>query len=174
MFSSIVLGSKNKAKLESVRSATGVEPICVQVPSGVSEQPLFEEETIHGAIQRAKNAFAAVPDSEIGLGLEGGLAFDSQFTQQWYLISVCAAWNGKDLYIGKGLSFPIPNKIGEAMRTPGRELRNVIDELSGTTGSNHQGGAYSFFTNGRITRSQIFELAVTAALTPFQSRYYRK
>ncbi|RNB76019.1 DUF84 family protein, partial [Brevibacillus fluminis] len=52
----IALGTKNKAKVTAVRLATGCEPICVSVPSGVSDQPLSEAETIAGAINRAKAA----------------------------------------------------------------------------------------------------------------------
>ncbi|MCK9906672.1 inosine/xanthosine triphosphatase, partial [Frankia sp. Cpl3] len=90
----VALGTTNRAKREAVVLAMGNEPSCLSVPSGVSDQPLSEAETIEGAINRARNVLELVPDAQIGLGLEGGLTFDERFTRQWYLISVCAAWDG--------------------------------------------------------------------------------
>jgi inosine/xanthosine triphosphatase len=167
------LGTTNQAKRKAVVLATGTEPICLAVPSGVSDQPLSEEETILGAINRAKEALLRVPEADIGLGLEGGLTFDAQYTGQWYLISVCAAWDGRRLYLGKGLSFPIPNEVGERLQQERIELRTVIDEYSGTVGTNQKGGAYALFTADRIQRASVFRDAVIAAVTPFTSRFYR-
>lgn len=169
----IVLGTTNQAKRAAVVLATGQEPECVKVPSGISDQPLSEQETIQGAINRAKNALLESTSAEIGLGLEGGLHYDEEFTKQWYLLSVCAAWDGNRLYIGKGLYFPIPNQVGERVKTEGIELKTVIDQYSGTTGTNHKEGAYGLFTNGRVTRANVFCDAVIAALTPFTSKYYK-
>jgi inosine/xanthosine triphosphatase len=167
------LGTTNQAKRSAVVLATGKEPICLSVPSGVSDQPMTEAETIEGAVNRAKQALSRVPEAQIGLGLEGGLTFDDEYTGQWYLISVCAAWDGKRLSLGKGLAFPVPNTAGERIRQEGIELRTIIDEWSGTIGSNHKGGAYGLFTEDRIKRAEVFRDAVIAALTPFVSRFYQ-
>lgn len=166
------LGTTNEAKKSAVRMATGVEPVCIKVPSGVSAQPMSEVETIEGAINRAKAAYSGVPDARIGLGLEGGLTYDERVTQQWYLISVCAAWNGSKLSVGKGVAFPIPNQAVERIRKEGIELSAVIDEWSGATGTSHGGGAYGLLTEGRIHRADVFRDAVTAAITPYFSRFY--
>jgi len=167
------LGTTNLAKRKAVELATGTEPVCLSVPSGVSDQPLSADETIRGAINRAQQVLAQVPDAKIGLGLEGGLTYDHIYTQQWYLISICAAWDGHQLSIGKGLTFPIPFQIGERVKDEQIELRTVIDELAGMEGSNHKGGAYGLLTNHRIVRANVFCDAVIAAVTPFHSPYYR-
>ncbi|MGG1518146.1 inosine/xanthosine triphosphatase [Paenibacillus oryzisoli] len=169
----IALGTFNQAKREAVVLGAGVEPTCHAVPSGVSDQPMTEDETIQGAINRAKNVLQAVPEAAIGLGLEGGLTYDAVHAKQWYLFSVCAAWDGSRLSIGRGLYFPIPSAIGDRLLQGGGELSQIIDELSGTSGSNHREGAYGLFTDGRITRTDVFRDAVIAALTPFQSSLYR-
>lgn len=170
----IALGTTNRAKREAVVLATGCEPHCLAVPSGVSDQPLSEDETITGAINRAKHALTLVPEAEIGLGLEGGLTYDETYTRQWYLISICAAWDRQRLYLGKGLAFPIPPAVGKRVQTEKIELRTIIDELGHTVGSNQKGGAYSLFTGGRIVRANVFSEAVTAALTPFCSPFYQQ
>ncbi|GAA4717482.1 DUF84 family protein [Brevibacillus fulvus] len=169
----LALGTTNRAKQEAVIRATGQTPLCAAVPSQVSDQPLSEAETVQGAINRAKAVLEAVPEAQIGLGMEGGLTFDDQFTNQWYLISVCAAWNGRQLYLGKGLAFPIPAQIGERVKREGIELRTVIDEWSGTEGNHQKGGAYGLLTAGRINRPDVFCEAVLAALTPFCSPLYK-
>ncbi|USG67231.1 inosine/xanthosine triphosphatase [Brevibacillus ruminantium] len=169
-----VLGTKNEAKVKAVRLATGADPLCMSVPSGISDQPLSEEETIRGAVNRAKAALTEAGEGYIGLGLEGGLAYDDLFTQQWYLVSVCAAWDGTQLSLGKGLAFPMPNEAVERIKREDVELRTVIDEWSGTTGSNHRGGAYGLITGGRIQRAEVFRDAVIAALAPFVSPFYRE
>ncbi|WP_134686989.1 DUF84 family protein [Brevibacillus migulae] len=167
------LGTTNQAKRKAVELATGMEPICLSVPSGVADQPLSEDETIRGAIHRAKQALAQVPEATIGLGLEGGLTYDDVYTEMWYLISICAAWDGQQLSIGKGLAFPIPFHIGERVKKEQIELRTVIDELAGMEGSNQRGGAYGLLTNNRIVRANVFCEAVIAALTPFHSSFYQ-
>jgi inosine/xanthosine triphosphatase len=134
---------------------------------------MSEAETIQGAINRAKAALAQFPGCQIGLGLEGGLAFEEKFTGQWYLISVSAAWDGSSLYLGKGLGFPIPRQAVERIEREGIELGKVIDEWSGTKRSNHQGGAYALLTEDRIRRADVFRQTVIAAVTPFFSGFYQ-
>ncbi len=167
-----VLGTKNEAKRLAVQKATGIDPICLSVPSGVPAQPMSEQETITGAINRAKAALALAPEAQIGLGLEGGLMYDEAFTGQWYLISVCAAWDGKQLFLGKGLAFPMPKQAIERIVAEKTELSVIMDEWGQTSGSNHRGGAYALLTNDRLNRSDIFCEAVIAAITPYQSRFY--
>ncbi|NRR05406.1 DUF84 family protein [Brevibacillus sp. RS1.1] len=167
------LGTKNEAKRLAVQKATGTEPFCISVPSGVAAQPMSEEETITGAINRAKAARSQAPEADIGLGLEGGLMYDEWFTKQWYLISICAAWNGNELFIGKGLAFPIPNQAVHRIQQEQIELSTIIDEWGKTVGSNHRGGAYSLLTDNRVRRSDVFCDAVIAAITPFVSSLYK-
>lgn len=167
------LGTTNAAKKAAVQMATNADPVCLSVPSGVSGQPMSEEETITGAINRAKNVLTEIPDAQIGLGLEGGLMYDDRYTHQWYLISVCAAWNGSELHVGKGLSFPIPKQAAERIQKEHIELSTIINEWSGLPNSNHQGGAYALLTDDRIRRADVFRDAVIAALTPFFSKLYQ-
>ena len=169
----IALGTTNAAKRRAVELATGMVPLCVSVASGVADQPMSADETICGAIARARGALAAVPGADIGLGLEGGVDFDARHTRQWVLLSVCAAWDGRDLYVARGVSMPLPQAIGARLQAGGIELAAIMDELGGTMASNHKDGAYGLLSGGRITRAEVFRDAVIAALTPFQSAMYR-
>lgn len=75
--------------------------------------------------------------------------------------------------IGKGLSFPIPLQAAQRIVQEGIELSTVIDDWGNTSGSNQQGGAYALLTEGRIRRADVFQQAVTAAITPFISPLYK-
>lgn len=66
----VAIGSKNPAKINAVKNVFKDEIISVDAESGVSEQPMSDEETIKGAINRAIQA-AELGEAEIGIGLEG-------------------------------------------------------------------------------------------------------
>ena len=64
-------GSKSKTLIK-------ISAVGVSVPSGVSDQPVGNEETMRGAITRAKNALATLNDTnrsqfQFAIGMEGGL-----------------------------------------------------------------------------------------------------
>ncbi|MGD6950116.1 DUF84 family protein, partial [Bacillus mobilis] len=70
----IIIGSKNPAKIgavEAIFNESGIEVDSVDVPSGVSDQPFTDDETIKGAVQRAELALKE-GGGDIGIGLEGG------------------------------------------------------------------------------------------------------
>jgi len=75
----VAVGSKNPAKIKAVHAAfermqMEVEVVGIDVPSGVAAQPFSDEETITGAVNRAK---AVIGDFDYGIGLEGGVAESS-------------------------------------------------------------------------------------------------
>ena len=168
----IALGTTNAAKRRAVELATGMVPLCVSVASGVADQPMSADETICGAIARARGALAAVPRAELGLGLEGGVDFDTAHTRHWHLLSVCAAWDGHALQVAHGVRMPLPDAVGARLAAGGIELAALMDELFGRQGSNHAEGAYGLLSDGSITRASVFRDAVIAALVPWRSVLY--
>ena len=71
----IVIASLNKTKVKAVAAVfQDCEVIPKSLPSDVSDQPIGDEETRKGAINRAKHA-AALAENSIGIGLEGGVMF---------------------------------------------------------------------------------------------------
>ena len=76
----VVVASKNPVKVAAARrafeagfpsAAVEVEP--VSADSGVDDQPFTDEDTRHGAINRAHNAREVVPEADFWVGLEGGV-----------------------------------------------------------------------------------------------------
>ena len=75
----IIVASKNPVKIESTRSAfTKMFPDQVfeiegmSVESGVSNQPMGEEETLLGATNRVNKVFRLSPEADYWVGIEGG------------------------------------------------------------------------------------------------------
>jgi inosine/xanthosine triphosphatase len=76
----VIIASKNPVKINAVQ--LGFEKVFpdqkfeflgVSVPSGVPDQPLSNEETLRGAINRVNNAQTEITDANYYVGLEGGL-----------------------------------------------------------------------------------------------------
>ena len=80
MVSKIIVGSKNPIKINSVKlgyqkvfSNLEFELEGVSVPSDVSDQPMSNQETLDGALNRATHAKNDFPDAKFWVGIEGGI-----------------------------------------------------------------------------------------------------
>ena len=74
----IALGSSNDDKANILKETFAdlfkkeIKVIKVSVASKISDQPIGERETLQGAINRARAAFAKQPGVCFAVGLEGG------------------------------------------------------------------------------------------------------
>ena len=100
------------------------EVVGVNVPSGVSNQPLSAQETIAGAEQRARAALASDPLAEFGVGIEGGVEeLTGRFYESGWVVIVDR--HGR---VGSGSSarFQLAESVEEqrdARRSRGRRRR---------------------------------------------------
>jgi non-canonical (house-cleaning) NTP pyrophosphatase len=76
----VVIASHNPAKIRAAEQAFSlqfsekvIDFIPTSVESGVRDQPLSDEETRHGARNRAQNAHEQHSDADFWVGLEGGI-----------------------------------------------------------------------------------------------------
>ncbi|MFD9625106.1 DUF84 family protein [Peribacillus muralis] len=149
----IAIGSKNPAKIQAVLDVyEEAEIISLQVESGVSEQPFSDEETMEGAMTRARNCLAQ-SNADIGIGLEGGVVKMNQdlFLCNW---GAMATRDGSVIVAG-GARVPLPEIVaGKLLR--GEELGPVMDAFTKQTNVSKKEGAIGVFTNERITRSDMF------------------
>ncbi|MGZ0086767.1 DUF84 family protein [Caldibacillus thermoamylovorans] len=151
----IAVGTKNEAKIAAVRAVfgeTGDRIIPLEVPSGVSRQPLSDEETRRGAIERAKRALEAI-EADIGIGLEGGVM---NIDGQWWLCNWGALVdrNGVTVAAG-GARLALPPELGAGLEA-GRELGELMEEYTGRRNIRTKEGAVGVFTSGRIDRAAMF------------------
>ena len=167
----IVVGSTNPVKLNSVKLVfeevfEEVEVVGVIVESGVPEQPRGDEETVRGALNRARGALEKDNEFEYGVGLEGGVyeQGDKLFECAW-----CAVVSSEgDEGLGGGLRFELPPKVAEKIRAGG-ELGPVMNEFLDREDVKKQEGAVGVLTKKHVTRTSGYKQLVYLALMRFIS-----
>ncbi len=152
----IAIGTKNPAKIKAAELSCkelGGELLSVNVPSGVSEQPFSDEETMEGALNRARNALDET-GADFGIGLEGGVVETPYglFVCNWGALVSRAG----DQFIAGGARIKLPDAVAKEL-THGRELGPVMDEYTKKQDIRKSEGAVGVFSNGRITRDRMFE-----------------
>ena len=171
----VLVASGNPVKLRAARDGfralVGARELIVDglaVPSGVAHQPLTDEETLRGAVQRVEALAAAAPEADFWVGLEGGVEprGDELFAFAWAVVAGrgAAGRTGR----ARTAAFPLPDEIARLVRA-GFELGEADDRVFGRVGSKHEDGAVGLLTAGAIDRAALYAPAVTLALIPFQS-----
>lgn len=164
----IAVGSKNPAKVNGVKRAfsrffEAVEVVGCEVNSNVSDQP-FNEETITGAVNRAKNAYSK--EFDFSVGVEAGL-FEFPHTLTGYIdFQVACIYDGERYTVGFGPGFEYPPMVIRDVLS-GREVGEVMAELTGIVNLGRKFGAIGFLTRKQVVRSDLTEIAVTMALIPW-------
>ena len=177
----VAIGSKNPVKIEAaIGGLAKVYPDAViehagyNVPSGVSDQPFGDSETMAGAKSRAQAAFAAYElehgrKPTFSIGLEGGVDFSITNKENLQAFAWIVAFDGSCEGCSRTATFDLPNIISKLV-LGGTELGAADDIVFGTTNSKQSKGAVGFLTNGVVTRAQYYESAVILAMIPFQRR----
>jgi len=138
----------------------------VGFPSGVSDQPMSEEETLTGARNRASNARTAHPNADFWVGMEGGIEKKEIGTEvfAWFCI---LSKDGKEGLSRTG-SFFLPQQIIDLI-DQGYELGACDDIVFGTANSKTANGCVGLLTNDIVTRTTYYSEAVSLALIPFKN-----
>lgn len=150
----IVIGTTNPAKIQSVQSVFGRDAthLHLNVPSGVSEQPFSDEETMQGALNRAVSALEQ-GDGDIGIGLEGGVHQHELglFLCNWGALAI----KDQPPIVASGAKIPLPEEIAKRLLA-GEELGPVMDDYANKENVRKQEGAIGILTNGEIDRAEMF------------------
>jgi inosine/xanthosine triphosphatase len=166
----VLVGSKNPVKVACTEDGFAqafnrsflVEGI--NAFSGVSDQPVGDEETLLGAKNRALNSQKVFPDGDFWVGIEGGIDQDScgMFAFAWIVI---LDKNGKSSQAKTG-TFYLPNKVAELVKG-GMELGKADDSVFQKENSKQEGGSVGILTHGVVDRSAYYRQAIILALIPF-------
>lgn len=160
----IAVGSLNKIKIEATRSAflrfyDEVEVFGVDVQSGVPEQPK-ENETRQGSINRARRC---IGDADYGVGLEAGVF---EMEDGLYDVQYCSIVDkANKITIGHGPGFRYPDAVKEKVEK-GWTVGDAFNTMYEWERKGMGEGAIGCLTKGVITRTQLSEQAVIAALVP--------
>jgi inosine/xanthosine triphosphatase len=166
----INVGSQNQNKVRAVEEALAEFPEYknskvegLEVDSGVSNQPKSIEETLDGAMNRAKNAFK---NCDYSVGLEAGL-MKMPHTKSGYVdVTMCAIYDGKRFHLGGSSIFEYPKSMVDLIFSKNYEVDEAAYEI-GITDNVRIGkanGMIDLLTKGRITRKDYTKEAVTNAL----------
>jgi inosine/xanthosine triphosphatase len=166
-----VIGSKNPVKVRAAREGfarvwpdRAIEAVGVDVASGVSHQPMTDRETLRGAMTRAANARAAVPEADYWVGLEGGVdECDGELEAFAWIVVL-----GRDGRVGRTrtATFQLPAEVARLVRD-GVELGHADDRVFGRSNSKQTNGAVGLLTRDLIDRTAYYQHAVVLALVPF-------
>ncbi len=167
-FSRVAVGSTNPVKVGAARSivarlAPGAEVTGVAVASGVPDQPWGDEETIRGALARARAARAAT-DADLGIGIEGGVVAAADGTVRTCAWAAVSRRDGRES-VGGSLAMTLPPRVAELVRG-GMELGLAMDAVTGSHNVKQGLGAVGILTHGLVTRQQAYEAIVAYALAP--------
>jgi len=165
----VAVGSENNTKIQPVEKIfkhhfKNVEVIGVAVSSGISEQPMSDDEIFQGALNRAKNSLKKVKGAEYGVGIEGGL---HKHSYGWFErgLVVIVNKNG-EIGIGSSGGLFVPDAVMEHIHQ-GKTLEEAIDTLFGTHKVGEGIGMFGVFTKEVVTRAGAIEHGVAFAIARF-------
>lgn len=170
----IIIASKNPVKMRATLHGFQMmfpqyvfEIEGISVPSGVSDQPQTDMETIKGARERVANAKTACPDADFWVGIEGGIE-DTQGEMEAFAWIVVQSKEGK---IGKARTgvFYLPPRVAALVRE-GKELGEADDIVFCRTNSKQENGAVGLLTDNIIHRADYYTHTLVLALIPFKNK----
>ncbi len=168
----IAVASKNPVKVQAVLGGFGrmfpaesFEVYTLSVPSGVGDQPASDGEALQGALNRAENVAARLPECDFWVGVEGGVEerAGEMAAFAWIVVEsrhLC----GK----GRTGTFYLPPAVADLVRQ-GLELGQADDIVFGRSNSKQENGAVGLLTGDILDRAQLYEQAVILALVPFKN-----
>lgn len=169
----IGIGTTNQAKSTAVRiewkkHVKGSTFQEFNVMSGVSDQPIGDNETLTGAKNRALHVLKDSDiDIDIAFGLEGGV---KELDGVMYICNwgVLATKEGQ-VFMAGGAQIPLPEEVAKPIRA-GEELGPVMDKYMMREGIRHKEGAVGVFTNGLVNRSDMFEHIIRLLIGQYQKK----
>lgn len=165
----IVVASTNPVKIEAAQVGFSqvfdepLEMVGISIPSGVSDQPMTDDETHLGAKNRAYRARELHPDADYWVGLEGGI---EEHRGSLHVFAWIVVLNRERGGHARTATFVLPDEVAVLVKQ-GLELGDADDKIFGHTNSKQQNGSVGLLTDDRITRASYYSPAVVLALIPF-------
>lgn len=168
----VIVASKNPTKLASTKQAFDhyfkgqkITYASSEVASGVSDQPMSIEETIQGAINRAKAASS--PDADFSVGIEGGMSFykigghEYAVELSWVCVYDCQTGTNE---IASSAGFPVFPKVIKHLHN-GQNLTQAMAKEYGLQDLGQKNGYIGWLSGDVITRQSSNYEAVYLALS---------
>jgi inosine/xanthosine triphosphatase len=167
----IKVGTKNKAKVAAVEEIVREYPHLAhaecrshEAHSGVSAQPKTLDETLRGAMNRARDAFH---ECDYAVGIESGLMVVPHTKSGHMDVCAAAIYDGEKFHLGLSSAWEFPDtRIMDMMLKDGLDMSEAINKV-GLTKNPSIGaaeGAIGILTKGRIDRKEYSKQALRMAL----------
>ncbi|MFQ6370752.1 inosine/xanthosine triphosphatase [Shewanella sp. YIC-542] len=166
----IIVGSCNPVKINAATAAVATlhpqaDIRCEKfnAPSGVAAQPMSDEATRQGALNRIA-ACRQHADADYYLAMEGGVALlaEQAYTYAWVAIA-----DNQRIHLSRSAHLPLPHKVYQALQQ-GQELGDVMDALFQTVNIKQAGGAIGLLTQGHASRESTYTAALIMAAAPLR------
>ena len=162
----VSVGSINPVKVKAVEEAMSktigsVLVVEVDADSGVSKQPIGFDETVEGAMNRARYAFENKP-SLYGIGIEAGLV---EIGGKYLDVHVCAVFDGLEFTIGTSQGFQVPAELVKEIKK-GTECGVVAEKMYNIKDIGKKEGIIGYLTDNNINRIDLCKNAVIFAMIP--------
>lgn len=162
MVNNVIICSKNPVKIQAVEACLPqYNIISVDCPSSVPEQPIGQEETLRGAINRTDYVFKNFSEVYMAIAFEAGIEIinEQPYVIQWAVVTLST---GKR-YSVQGIGIELPQSFLIPLKQ-GVELSQLIDEYTGQQDIRSKNGALGVLTNDYITRQQLYEQMLNVIL----------
>ncbi len=166
----IKVASTNSIKVDAVQEILqdyshlkDASVVSLNVSSGVSDQPKSLEETVQGAMNRAKNAFR---DCTYAFGIESGLMSVPSTKSGFMDVCVCAIFDGNEYHLGLSSAWEAPKQVMHHMLVEGLDMTQAAVKAGFTDNPNIGAaeGLVGIVTKGRLTRKDYTKQAIRTAL----------
>jgi inosine/xanthosine triphosphatase len=167
----IKVGSLNEVKVSAVAEIIKDYPhlkhakvLGVKADTKVSDQPKSLEETIEGAMNRAKSVFV---DCDYAIGIESGLMKVLAAKGGYMDVCVCVIYDGAEYHLGLSSAWEFPDKrVTDMMIKEGLDMSQAINKagLTNKPDIGSKEGAIGILTKGRMDRKAYTKQAIQTAL----------
>ncbi|WP_394205188.1 inosine/xanthosine triphosphatase [Shewanella waksmanii] len=171
----LIVGSLNPVKIAAAKQAISpffpeldIQCQGMHAPSLVADQPMTNQATKLGAINRMEYCRQHGPQSEkesfdLFVAMEGGVdKFEHGPVTFAYVV---IGYGNQQMSLGRSCELPLPLAIYRQLQQ-GQELGDVMDQVFNTHNIKQKGGAIGLLTNGQATRESIYTQALTLAMAP--------
>lgn len=185
----VVLGSMNPGKIEACRQGLrevednkNIVVKGVATESGVPEQPMGLDDTVLGARNRARKAYAECEVSgegdggrKLGVGLESGLleiGCGGESERELLDVCACAIYDGERMHTGLSQGFLLPPLVARGLSSRG--YNGAFSDL-GVEPDENGAGVLGVVSGGKRSRpGQMKESVVMATLSMQNQAMYAK
>jgi inosine/xanthosine triphosphatase len=169
----IIVGSRNPVKIKAARNVfrkllgNKIEVYGVEVAVPLSNQPIGMEETVNGAVERARFAINSNGKADFGVGIEAGLV-EVPRTMSGFMNQQFTAIIDREgaVTIGGSSAFEFPKIIVNEVLSSKIEVEQVMERVTGIGRIGEKRGAIGFLSHGKLNRVKLIEQSVFMAMIP--------